>query len=95
LFEVDAIGGLNLKKIFGAGSLAIFIMPPSVAELEKRLLNRDTDAKDKIRARVDKAAEEIMLAEKFDEIIVNDNLEKAKSDTFNLIAGFINEKNNG
>ena len=92
LFEVDAIGGLNLKNIFGANSLAIFIMPPSIAELEKRLHDRGTDAKDKIKVRIDKATEEIMLAEKFDEIIINDNLEKAKSDAFNLISDFINEK---
>ena len=89
LFEVDAIGGLNLKKIFGKNSLAIFIMPPSIAELEKRLLARGADTEDKIKMRVEKAAEEIMLAEKFDEIIINDNLEKAKSDTFNLISGFL------
>jgi guanylate kinase len=106
LFEVDAIGGLNLKNIFGTDSLAIFIMPPSVAELEKRLLARGSDAKDKIKMRVEKAAEEINLAEKFDKIIVNDNLEKAKSDAFNLISDFIyspqegagggkNKKNNG
>ena len=95
LFEVDAIGGLNLKNTFGADSLAIFIMPPSIAELEKRLCDRGSDAKDKIKMRIDKATEEIMLAEKFDEIIINDNLEKAKSDAFNLISGFINEKNNG
>jgi guanylate kinase len=95
LFEVDAIGGLNLKKIFGADSLAIFIMPPSIAELEKRLHDRGSDAKDKIKMRVEKAAEEIMLAEKFDAIIINDNLKKAKSDAFNLISDFINGgKNN-
>ena len=94
LFEVDAIGGLNLKNIFGADSLAIFIMPPSVDELENRLNIRGSDAVDKIKMRVEKAAEEIMLAEKFDAIIINDNLKKAKSDAFNLISEFINEKNN-
>ena len=90
LFEVDAIGGLNLKKIFGENSLAIFIMPPSIAELEKRLIARGSDTNDKIKMRVEKAAEEIMLAEKFDKTVVNDNLEKAKSEVFNLISNFLN-----
>ena len=90
LFEVDAMGGLNLKNIFGDAALAIFIMPPSIDELEKRLRNRGSDDKDKIKMRLDKAAEEITLAEKFDRIIINDELEKAVSDTFNLIADFTN-----
>ena len=94
VFDVDAVGGLNLKNIFRADALAIFIMPPSMAELEKRLHSRGSDAKDKIKIRLNKAAEEILLAEKFDRIIVNDNLEKAKSETFNLVSDFIN-KNNG
>jgi len=90
LFDVDVMGGLNLKNIFGDNSLAIFIMPPSLAELEKRLHNRGTDNKDKIKMRVEKAAEEIMLAEKFDKIIINDKLEKAKSEVFDAVSDFIN-----
>ena len=94
LFDVDVVGGLNLKNIFGNNALAIFIMPPSLAELEKRLFNRGSDTNDKIKMRVDKAEEEIMLAEKFDKIIINNNLEKAKIEAFNLVSDFIIENDN-
>ena len=92
IFDVDVMGGLNLKNMFQDNALALFIMPPSMAELEKRLHNRGSDAKDKIKMRVDKAAEEVMLAEKFDKIIINDNLEKAKLEALNLVSDFIIEK---
>jgi guanylate kinase len=91
LFDVDVMGGLNLKNIFGAAALAIFIMTPSIAELEKRLHDRGLDDKDKIKMRIDKADEEIMLAEKFDKIIINDNLEKAKSEVFDTVSDFIHK----
>ena len=92
LFDVDVMGGLNLKNIFGDNSLAVFIMPPSVAELEKRLHARGTDSKDKIKTRVDKAIKEIELAEKFDKIIINDDLAKAKSEAFDMISDFLNKQ---
>jgi guanylate kinase len=89
IFDVDVMGGLNLKSMFKDNALAIFIMPPSMVELEKRLHNRGSDAKDKIKMRVDKASEEILLAEKFDKIIINDNLEKAKLEALNLVSDFL------
>ena len=92
IFDVDVMGGLNLKNIFGNNSLAIFIMPPSIDELEKRLHSRGSDSKDKIKMRIDKAAEEITLAEKFDKIIINDNLEKAKTEIFDVVSEFIKQK---
>ena len=94
IFDVDVMGGLNLKSMFKDNALAIFIMPPSMVELEKRLHNRGSDAKDKIKMRVDKASEEILLAEKFDKIIINDNLGKAKTEAFNLVSDFIIENDN-
>jgi len=92
LFDVDVKGGINLKNIFGQQALSIFIMPPSVEELEKRLQNRATDSPDKIRIRVEKAREEITLADKFDCIVINDRLETAQKEVYNLICNFLNEK---
>lgn len=90
LFDVDVKGGISLKKIFGSGALSIFIKPPSVEELEKRLINRGTDSPEKIRMRVMKAAEEMKSAEKFDHVVINDNLEKAQEEAYKLIYNFIN-----
>lgn len=89
LFDVDVMGALNLKKIFGKNAISIFIMPPSVDELGKRLMNRGTDNAEKIRMRVEKATEEIKTAGKFDHIIINDDLEKAQDETFKLVKNFI------
>jgi guanylate kinase len=90
LFDVDVVGGINLKKIFSEKAISIFIMPPSVEELEKRLITRGTDKPEKINMRVKKAEEEIKSAEQFDHIIINDDLEKAKSEAFNLVHEFLN-----
>jgi len=89
LFDVDVMGGLNLKKIFGKSAISIFIMPPSVDELGKRLRNRATDNAEKIRMRVEKATEEMKTAGKFDHIIINDDLERAQDEAFNLVKDFI------
>jgi guanylate kinase len=89
LFDVDVKGGVNLKNIFGKKALSIFLMPPSVNVLEKRLLNRKTDDLQGIRIRVAKAAEEMKLADEFDNIIINDNLEQAENDAYNIVLGFI------
>ncbi len=90
LFDVDVKGGINLKKIFGKNSLSIFIMPPSVADLEKRLRGRGTDTHEKIRMRIEKAKEEIDLADRFDKIVVNDILESAKKEVYELVRDFLN-----
>jgi guanylate kinase len=90
LFDVDVKGGINLKKIFGTKAIAIFIMPPSIDELENRLIGRGTENTGKIRMRVEKAAEELILADQFDAIIVNDQLDKAKKEAVKIISAFIN-----
>jgi guanylate kinase len=90
LFDVDVLGGINLKKIFGKSAVSIFIMPPSIDELENRLMTRGTDKPEKIRMRIEKASEEMKTAGEFDHIIVNDDLEKAQSEAFWLIKDFIN-----
>jgi guanylate kinase len=89
IFDVDVKGGLNLKKIFGQKAIAIFIMPPSVRELEKRLKGRGTDSAEKIKMRLDKAHEELKLADQFDYIIINDSLDKAKGEAVRIITGFL------
>jgi guanylate kinase len=93
LFDVDVKGGINLKKIFGIRSIAIFIMPPSVEELGKRLIKRATDSPEFIKIRVEKASEEIKLANQFDTVITNNNLEDAKYEAYNTVSGFINNSN--
>ena len=92
LFDVDVKGGISLKKIFGEDALSIFVEPPSINELEKRLLKRGTDSAEKIRMRVEKATEEMKLAELFDRILVNDDLEKAKAEATKIVSTFLNYK---
>lgn len=89
IFDVDVVGGLNLKKIFGKQALAVFVQPPSVDELERRLRHRSTETEEKIRQRVDKAHIELARASEFDVIIVNDNLEKAVEEAFKKVKSFI------
>lgn len=90
LFDVDVKGGLSLKKIYRDKAISVFIMPPSVGELENRLIARGTDKSETIRMRIEKAAEEIRSAKEFDHIVVNDDLEKAKAEVFNLVKKFLN-----
>jgi guanylate kinase len=89
LFDVDVMGGINLKKIFGKKAISIFIMPPSVNELEKRLVSRGTDNFEKIRMRVEKASEELKQAGEFDYVVINDVLEKAQAEVLRLVKDFI------
>jgi len=93
IFDVDVVGGLNLKKKFPKETLAIFIMPPSVEELEKRLKSRSTDPKNEIRKRVEKSKKELDYASGFDVIVVNNELEKAKKESENHIRKFLNADN--
>jgi len=92
LFDVDVKGAMNLKSIFGKRAISIFIKPPSVSELEKRLFARATDDVEKIQMRVNKAQEELKLAEQFDYIVVNDNLEEAKRGLYSIVMAFLGDK---
>jgi guanylate kinase len=89
LFDVDVKGGINLKKIFHDQAVSIFIKPPSVEELGKRLLARGTDSAEKIKMRVEKASEEMKLAGEFDHIVVNDRLEEAEEKTYRIVSEFL------
>lgn len=88
IFDVDVKGGISLKKYFGDQALSIFIMPPSISELELRLIARGTDDLETIKTRVAKAAEEIEFKNEFDEIVVNNNLDDAKNEIENLLTNF-------
>jgi len=92
LFDVDVRGGISLKNIFGSSALAIFIMPPSVEELKQRLIRRGTDPEDKIMMRVEKANREIELADRFDRVIVNDDLSRACKEIETVVTGFFKRK---
>ena len=89
VFDVDVIGGINLKRIFGGDACSIFVMPPSVEELRRRLEGRGTDAPEVIDRRVAKADFELTKAPEFDHIVVNDSLDEAIAETTRIIEEFI------
>ncbi|HTX89050.1 MAG TPA: guanylate kinase [Bacteroidales bacterium] len=89
LFDLDVIGGLNLKKFFGDAALAAFIAPPSLKELENRLRNRNTESEESLNTRIAKMEYEMGFAGKFDLVIVNDDLEKSVSDAIERVRQFI------
>lgn len=89
LFDVDVKGGVNLKHIFGTKALSIFIMPPSVVELENRLRLRHTDSEQNIQKRIGKAKEELLYFNKFDTVVVNNMLENAIIETKRIITEFL------
>ncbi|MBF8457287.1 guanylate kinase [Kaistella sp. G5-32] len=89
IFDVDVKGGISLKKYFGDQAMAVFIMPPSVAELELRLIARGTDDLETIKTRVQKATHEMTFKNQFDKIVVNQDLDAAKKDIENIIENFL------
>ena len=91
VFDIDVKGGCNIKRQYGNKALSIFIQPPSIEELRRRLEGRATDAQEVIEQRLSKASYELTFADKFDIVIVNDALEKAKADTLNAINEFLNK----
>ncbi len=88
-FDVDVIGGLNLKRLFGDDACSVFVMPPSVAELRRRLEGRGTDAPEVIDRRVAKAEFELTKAPEFDHVVVNDRLEDAVAEVCALVEKFL------
>ena len=89
VFDVDVKGGVNIKKHYGKEALSLFIQPPSIEELRRRLEHRGTDTQEAIEQRLAKAAYELTFAPKFDRVVVNDDLETAKQETFNIINDFL------
>ncbi|WP_302381619.1 guanylate kinase [uncultured Alistipes sp.] len=90
VFDVDVLGGINLKRIFGQDACSVFIMPPSVEELRRRLEGRGTDSPEAIDRRVAKAEFELTKAPEFDHTVVNDRLDDAVEETCAILDAFIN-----
>ncbi|MDD3722758.1 MAG: guanylate kinase [Lutibacter sp.] len=89
IFDIDVVGSLSIKNKFPEQTLAIFVKSPSIDEMERRLRKRNTDCEEKIKERVKKAGKEIRFAKKFDVILVNDDLEKAEEEAYNLVKQFV------
>lgn len=92
VFDVDCVGGVNIKKIYGEQALSIFIMPPSVEVLRERLEKRGTDSPEVIENRLAKAEYEMSFAPQFDVTVCNDDYDRAKTEILNLVTDFINQK---
>lgn len=91
IFDVDVVGGCNIKKFYGKQALSVFIEPPSIDELRNRLINRGTDSPEVIEARIAKAEYELTFAPQFDVVIHNDNLEEAKAKAMRVVKAFLAE----
>ena len=89
VFDVDVKGGCNIKQHYGNEALSLFIQPPSVEELRRRLVGRATDTPEAIENRLAKASYELTFAPRFDHVIVNDNLETAKQETLAVVKEFV------
>lgn len=89
VFDVDVKGGVNIKKFYGGRALSIFVQPPSVEELRRRLNGRGTDAPEVIEQRIARAEYELTFAEKFDTIVINDDLENAKQEALDKLQAFL------
>jgi len=89
VFDVDVKGGCNIKEFYGKRAMSLFIQPPSIEELRRRLINRGTDDMEQIEKRLAKADYELTFAPRFDHIVVNDDLEKAEAETLRLIKEFL------
>lgn len=90
LFDIDVVGGLNIKKKYPKETLAVFVKPPSLSALEERLRKRATDSEEKIKERLAKVESEMLYAPQFDSCLVNDDLEVAKKEVVQLVTNFIN-----
>ena len=92
IFDVDVLGGLNIKKFYGDNALAVFIEPPTIEELVNRLKKRGTETEESLKKRVDKAEYEMSFADQFDKIVLNDDLKTAQQEMIDLVRGFLEEK---
>ena len=91
IFDVDVVGGLHLKQLFGAKALALFIEPPSLEVLAERLIQRGTETAETLKVRVDKATHEMGTADRFDAVVVNHALEQACAEAVALVRDFLRE----
>ena len=91
IFDVDVLGGLNIKKHFGDKALSVFIKPPTLECLRQRLLGRGTETPETLKKRLDKSEFELSFEDKFDKVILNDTLSVAQREAYNLISGFLKQ----
>lgn len=91
VFDVDVKGGCSIKQYYGDEALSLFIQPPSIDELKRRLMNRGTDSLEDIEKRLSKASYELTFAEKFDKILINDDLEIAKAKALEIVSEFLKD----
>ena len=91
LFDIDVMGGISIKKSFPAETLTVFVQPPSIKTLEERLRSRNTDSEETLKIRLSKAQQELDQAQSFDEIVINDNLSTALSQTEELVRSFLSK----
>lgn len=89
VLDVDVVGGINIKNAYGDRALSVFVQPPGIDTLKKRLQSRGTDTPEVIQSRLDKAAYELAFAPRFDTVVVNDELEKAQQEAYEKIKSFI------
>ena len=90
VFDVDVAGGCRIRDIYGTQAMSIFVQPPSIEELERRLRSRNTDSEEQIVQRLGKAEQELAFAPRFDHIVVNDDFLTAVEQTATLVREFIN-----
>ena len=91
IFDIDVVGGCNIKKLYGERALLVFIMPPSVEQLRRRLKSRATDTLEVIESRIAKAEYELSFKDKYDVTIVNDKLATAQEEVLNAVRSFLNQ----
>lgn len=92
IFDIDVVGGLNIKNQYPKETLAVFVSPPSIEELERRLKMRQTESNEKIQMRIEKAEREISACNEFDVILKNHDLETAKKEAYDLVSKFLNSE---
>ena len=91
IFDVDVVGGVNLKRAFGGQALSVFVKAPSVQALEERLRTRATETDESITRRISKSEKEMEFADQFDFVLINDELEKAKEEAFERVTQFLSQ----
>jgi guanylate kinase len=89
IFDVDVVGGLHLKEVFGAGALSIFVSPPTIEALEQRLQLRGTETAESMRVRMGKAAQELAYSTKYDHVLINDDMNQACQEAYEAVRGFL------
>src|SRR5690606_13022372 len=89
IFDVDVVGGLRLKELFGDRALSLFVSPPTLAALEQRLQLRGTETPESLRVRVDKAVHELTFTPRYDQVVINDDMHQACQEAYEAVSAFL------